>query len=99
MATGSSPEQQRDVPGGDVRDAIIAAFREVLRSEAVDASDDFFELGGDSLLGVQVAARLNETTGIDVPVALLFTYPTADELAGAIAHASTEPEPFDHVAR
>lgn len=50
----------------------------------VAPSDDFFELGGQSLQTVQVANRLGVELGRDVPVALLYQHPTLSALANAL---------------
>ncbi|MFR9769176.1 amino acid adenylation domain-containing protein [Nocardia sp. SC052] len=47
----------------------------------VGANDDFFELGGNSLIATQAAARLGTTLGVRVPVALLFEASVVAKLA------------------
>ncbi|GAB0107625.1 non-ribosomal peptide synthetase [Nocardia sp. JMUB6875] len=47
----------------------------------VGADDDFFELGGNSLLAAQAAARIGSALGVRVPVHLLFDGATVAELA------------------
>ncbi|MBF6167051.1 amino acid adenylation domain-containing protein [Streptomyces gardneri] len=47
----------------------------------VGANDDFFELGGNSLIATQAAARLGTALGVRVPVALLFEAPAVAKLA------------------
>jgi aryl carrier-like protein len=49
--------------------------------------DNFFALGGDSLRGNQVLARLRAQIRADVPLMTLFTYPTVAELAREIEAA------------
>ena len=47
--------------------------------------DNFFALGGDSLLATQVIARLIKEFGFDIPILTIFQYPTLSGLAGAIS--------------
>lgn len=43
--------------------------------------DNFFRLGGDSLLAMRVVARLRERLSVDLPPAAVFRHPTVAELA------------------
>ncbi|MEV6069014.1 amino acid adenylation domain-containing protein [Nocardia sp. NPDC052001] len=60
---------------------IAETFAEVLGHERVGARDDFFALGGDSLIATRVAARLTAELGSPVPVRLLFDAPAVADLA------------------
>ncbi|WP_234293514.1 condensation domain-containing protein, partial [Nocardia jinanensis] len=57
---------------------------EVLGVERVGADDDFFALGGNSLVATQVAARLGAALDTTVPVRLLFEAATVSALAARI---------------
>lgn len=61
--------------------AIAATFAEVLELDAVDPGEDFFELGGNSLLAIAVLARLRAASGLELPVAAVFEARTARALA------------------
>lgn len=63
--------------------AIAQVWSEVLDVPTPCASDDFFALGGRSLLAAKVASRLRARLGRDVPVGLLFSHPTLANLAAA----------------
>jgi hypothetical protein len=72
----------------DADERLVAdAFAAVLRLPAVGALDHFFELGGDSLSGAQVAARLAATAGVGLSAATIFEAPTVEKLARALAAA------------
>jgi acyl carrier protein len=62
--------------------AIAGVWQELLHVEQVGLHDNFFDLGGHSLLVVQVQAVLRDRLGIDLPVVKLFQYPTVHSLAG-----------------
>ncbi|MEV0684908.1 amino acid adenylation domain-containing protein [Nocardia sp. NPDC050378] len=73
---------------------VAAVFAEVLGVERVGADDNFFDLGGNSLLATRLAARLSAAVGTRVPVRSLFAAPTVAGCAAAIsasAHAQTRP--------
>ncbi|HLZ53020.1 MAG TPA: non-ribosomal peptide synthetase, partial [Verrucomicrobiae bacterium] len=61
---------------------IAKVWQELLGVEAVGLNDNFFDLGGNSLLVVQAQARLREALGRDLPVVKLFQYPSVKALAG-----------------
>ncbi len=63
---------------------VAGTFAEVLCLDAVDPDEDFFELGGNSLLAVKVLVRLGERLGADLPIAAVFEARTAAELAGRL---------------
>ncbi|WP_436838580.1 amino acid adenylation domain-containing protein [Nocardia nova] len=69
-------------PKGALEEAVAAVFTELLDPPAaIGADDDFFELGGNSLIATRVAARLGATISARVPARLLFEAPTVAELA------------------
>lgn len=72
----------------DVSELIAAIYRETLNDDALDAESDFFEAGGDSLTAFQITARLQDALGVEVPVALVFAYPSPADLAGVVDTAA-----------
>jgi amino acid adenylation domain-containing protein len=52
---------------------VIGVFEDVLGRSPIGVDEDFFDLGGHSLLAVRLIARLNETFGCRLPVAVLFS--------------------------
>ncbi|WP_407665959.1 amino acid adenylation domain-containing protein [Mycolicibacterium boenickei] len=60
---------------------VAEVFAEVLGLDRVGLDDDFFALGGDSLIAIRVSARLQSALGKDVPVRYLFDAPTVGRLA------------------
>jgi thioesterase domain-containing protein/acyl carrier protein len=68
-------------PRTDLERRIADLFGAVLGFEAVGVRDDFFDLGGDSLLAVRMAATLQAEIGKPVSPALLLQAPTVADLA------------------
>ena len=64
---------------------VVAVFQKVLGIDRVGIHDSFFQLGGHSLVGLQVLARLREELRIEVPLRTLFEEPTAAGLAACVA--------------
>ncbi|PYI83203.1 MAG: hypothetical protein DME26_15455, partial [Verrucomicrobia bacterium] len=67
-------------PRSEPEKGIAKIWRDLLQVEQVGLHDNFFDLGGHSLLVVQAQARLRDTLGIDLPVVKLFQYPTISAL-------------------
>ncbi|MGM7649073.1 amino acid adenylation domain-containing protein, partial [Nocardia sp. JW2] len=68
-------------PSTPIEEIVAGVFADVLGVERVGADDDFFALGGNSLLATQVAARLGAALDSRVPVRLLFEASTVAGLA------------------
>ncbi|HEU5476172.1 MAG TPA: non-ribosomal peptide synthase/polyketide synthase [Actinophytocola sp.] len=77
-----------DVAPRDAAETELARiFAEVLRLERVGVEDDFFELGGDSILSIQVASRARQA-GLNVLPRDLFRHPTVATLAASGVNAT-----------
>ncbi|HEY7942937.1 MAG TPA: non-ribosomal peptide synthetase, partial [Casimicrobiaceae bacterium] len=76
------------VPPRDADERLIAAiFAGVLGLPRVGALDNFFSIGGDSLRGSQVIARVEADTGARMDLLALFKSPTVDRLAERLRSA------------
>ena len=68
---------------------VAEIWAEVLEHRDIGPEDDFFELGGDSLLAVWLMEEIAERTGKDLPLSLLLEDATVRYLASAIdAHGA-----------
>ncbi|WP_141275898.1 condensation domain-containing protein, partial [Streptomyces cacaoi] len=76
-------------PSGADEELVAGLFAEVLGVPRAGARDHFFRLGGDSILAVQLAARLHRA-GRRTTVRAVFDHPTVAELAGALAGAARD---------
>jgi aryl carrier-like protein len=66
-------------------EAVLAQlWAELLQVERIGVHDDFFDLGGKSLVAMRMIGRLREAFGVDVPLRNLFEHPTVAGLAGVI---------------
>ncbi|WP_228538976.1 non-ribosomal peptide synthase/polyketide synthase [Nocardia sp. XZ_19_385] len=74
-------------PATPTEHAVARVFGEVLGRERVGRDDDFFALGGNSLMATQVSARLGADLGCRLGVRELFGATTVAELAGLIERA------------
>ncbi len=78
-------------PRSDLESAIVKVWREVLGIEKVGVYDNFFDLGGHSLLMVQVHLKLREVSERAVTMIELFQYPTVDSLAKYMSRSQSDP--------
>ncbi|MGW0008033.1 amino acid adenylation domain-containing protein, partial [Nocardia grenadensis] len=75
-------------PSTPIEEIVAGVFAEVLGVERIGADDDFFALGGNSLIATQVAARLGAALDTQVPVRMLFEASTVTALAAAAETAT-----------
>jgi natural product biosynthesis luciferase-like monooxygenase protein/amino acid adenylation domain-containing protein len=71
-------------PRNDLEQRLRDLWGEVLMIEGFGIDDDFFELGGNSLLGTQLLARIRDTFSIELPLRSLFEKPTVAGLAAEV---------------
>jgi acyl carrier protein len=64
-----------------------------LEIEAVGVNDDFFRLGGNSILAIRLASRITEELGIAVEVAAIFIYTTVRKLYRQVIAGAVTGEP------
>ncbi|HEV2759288.1 MAG TPA: AMP-binding protein [Acidimicrobiales bacterium] len=72
---------------------VVSVWEAVLGRGPVGIHDDFFGLGGHSLAAAQIAARLGDALGVEVPVAAVFECPSPAELAVVVERAATGARP------
>jgi amino acid adenylation domain-containing protein len=63
---------------------VAAIVASLLGLERVGVNDNFFYLGGNSLFGTQVIARLRDAFNVDLPLLKLFDHPTVADLAAEV---------------
>jgi amino acid adenylation domain-containing protein len=71
-------------PSTPVEARVVAILSELLGVEQVGVHDNFFFLGGHSLLGTQLIARARDSFGIELPLRTVFDSPTASQLSAEI---------------
>ena len=92
-APSAAERREPAAPATPTEERLAGLWIEVLPVDAAGAGDDFFELGGHSLLAFRLLARIEETFGVDLPLATVFRRPTLAGLAAAIDAASPGTEP------
>lgn len=80
---GETPGTVRPVieAGDSLEMQLARIWKKVLGVGRVGPNDNFFDLGGDSLRALRIFAEIQNQTGKQLPIAILFTHPTVKELA------------------
>lgn len=97
-AEDHSVSEVKDRSLSEVEGALLELWQDILGIQGIGIHDNFFDLQGDSLLGVQLISRINKTFQVKLPLPALFESPTVVELAERIeqlrasAEASDAPE-------
>jgi mycobactin peptide synthetase MbtE len=82
-APAADPEPEWEAPQTDTERALAVLLADLLDAEDVGRHDDFFGLGGDSVLAVQLAARARDA-GLDLTPRMVFEHPEVAEMATAV---------------
>jgi amino acid adenylation domain-containing protein len=72
-------------PKTSLEQALADIWVPILGLEQVSVQDDFFSLGGHSLMAAQVLSRLQETLNLEISINRLFEFPTIASLAAHLA--------------
>ncbi|MCE9667447.1 SDR family NAD(P)-dependent oxidoreductase [Myxococcus stipitatus] len=79
-------------PTDDVEHALVRVWQEQLGLEQLGIHDNFFDLGGNSLLWLKIVGRLKRELGRDVPLTSVFEAPTVATLAKKLGTAPAQAE-------
>ena len=71
-------------PESETEKALETIWSGLTGIDGVGRNDDFFELGGDSLLATQLISRVRESMDTELPMGVMFEKPTIAEMAGLI---------------
>jgi acetoacetyl-CoA synthetase len=70
---------------------LTAVWERLLDRSPLGPDENFFDLGGDSLLAMELVVRIKEASGCELPVALIFEAPTIASLAAAVRKQIASP--------
>jgi acetoacetyl-CoA synthetase len=78
-ARGGAP-----LDGGETTSLLTAIWERLLQRSPIGADENFFDLGGDSLLAITLFLEIAKATGRDLPITTIYEAPTIAELAGTL---------------
>ena len=82
-------------PENTLQEEIAAIWQNLLGIEPIGIYDDFFDLGGNSLMGTQLISQLRETFQVELPLRSLFEDPTISGVSKIISAGQEEAESGD----
>jgi acyl carrier protein len=74
-----------------LQEVLLSVWTGILGIDKIGIEDDFFELGGDSVLATQIISRLRDMFRMDLPLIVLFDSPTIEKLAQFMIENETRP--------
>jgi acyl carrier protein len=77
-------------PRTDAERRLAAIWQDLLGIKDIGIHDGFFELGGDSLIGVQVLSHIKKAFEVQLPSSVLYEGPTVESLAKLVAPVAPE---------
>lgn len=83
----SSPSEAPPVTA--TQKTLVQIWEELLEVSPIGIDDDFFDLGGHSMLAVRMVAQVQQRTGKTLPLSALFRKPTVEQLADLLDHSQT----------
>jgi amino acid adenylation domain-containing protein len=100
-APGTNPELSEGyvAPRTDLEEILAAIFSDVLQVERVGVFDDFFALGGHSLLSTQISSRVREALHTELSVRKIFEEPTINGLSRIMLEEESEPGRLERNAK
>jgi acyl carrier protein len=98
---GALPNSEFVAPEGELEVKLAAIYEELLGTKNVGARDNFFGIGGHSLLAMRAIAAIKNTFGVELPVKTFFELVTIERVANFIrvnqADFSVEPDDYEEI--
>jgi amino acid adenylation domain-containing protein len=90
-------EQGYVAPSTALEESLCGIWKEVLEVERVSVHDNFFDIGGHSLLAAQVLSRITEVFAVEISLRTMFDVPTVSGLTEVLVNQLLEKEGTDNV--
>jgi len=90
-------EQAYIGPSTALGETLTEIWCHVLSLDQVGINDNFFDLGGTSILAVNIITLIQETFGIEVPIIKLFQYPNISLMAKYLSQNKTDQPSYEEV--
>jgi amino acid adenylation domain-containing protein len=97
--TLDEPQQGYISPRNEQEQILIDMWAEMLNVDAIGIHDNFFDLGGHSLLLMQMVSKIRELFGVEIPLRKVFECPAISNLSRLISLSSEHPDPNIRIIR
>jgi acyl transferase domain-containing protein len=101
VRAGGRVESQGDyvAPESELEREVATVWEELFGLQQIGANDNFFEMGGNSLLAIQLVSRLRKELHIELPLNTLFESPTVAGLTAGIEERQAREQESEEIER
>ncbi|MBN2772997.1 MAG: non-ribosomal peptide synthetase, partial [Prolixibacteraceae bacterium] len=78
------------MPSSQIESQLTEIWKELLNLEKISTSDNFFDLGGDSMLAVTMVTKIKQLLNLEVDVLKILEYPNISALAGFLSEKESD---------
>jgi amino acid adenylation domain-containing protein len=95
----SDTEVEYVAPRTALEEGMAEIWKDLLDVELVSPGDNFFDLGGHSLLMTKLVSRIPEVMGVEIPMRSLFEFPTLEGMSKLVNDSLLEQEDSGEMAK
>jgi amino acid adenylation domain-containing protein len=93
------PEDTYVAPRNSVEESIVDIWSQLLGVDPVGVNDNFFAVGGNSLLAIQLTSRLKKAFDLELQLRVIYDHPTPAALGATVVKAQAEQSDVSELAR
>jgi acyl transferase domain-containing protein/acyl carrier protein len=86
-------------PGDEIEELTAGVWQELFGIERIGINENFFDLGGNSLLAIQIVSQLRKIFKVEIPLNRLFEVPTISGVAAVIAESRQNQKELEEMER
>jgi amino acid adenylation domain-containing protein len=98
LGDGNNTQGGVDTPNSPIEAVLLDIWRTVLGTDTIGVRDSFFDVGGHSLLAIQIVSRIRSTFDVSLPLQTFFNVPSIAGLADALIEEPSERQRLTRIA-
>ncbi len=98
MANHTTAHREIVSPRNDLETVLLGVWQEALNQKSIGVTDNFFRLGGHSLLVTALISKIRDLFELEVPLSSVFDAPTIEKLANWMKTNLGEPDEIEQTA-